>query len=256
MLIDLFTTIAQIINFLILVALLKRFLYGPITKAMKNREDTIANRLQEATSAKEAAIQEKETYLQMQQQLLDRKNKLLEDIKAQVEQQRQILLQQAKEEVNIIKSEWYEQIEAEKEDLFQNLRQGIATEITQTTRKALQNLANVSLETQMVEVFLAELSNLEEKEKQAIASSLSLTEEVIFRSTFDLSSAVRQHIMELFKINFSTNVDLHFMTMSDSICGIELITPGYKLTWTIEKYLENLEDKLINLLPQTVNTLS
>ena len=250
MLIDLFTTIAQIVNFLILVALLKRFLYGPITKAMKNREDAIANRLQEATSVKEAAIKEKETYLQMQQQLLERKNKLLEEIKAKVEQQRQILLQQAKEEVNQIKSEWYEQIEAEKAALFQNLRRGIATEITQTTRKTLEDLAHVSLETQMIEVFLAKLTNLEEKKKQAIASSLNLTEEVILKSTFDLSSAVRQRIIELLKINFSTSVNLHFMTMSDSICGIELITPGYKLTWTIEKYLENLEDKLMNYLPQ------
>ena len=247
---DPFTTIAQIVNFLILVALLKRFLYGPITKAMKNREDTIANRLQEAASAKEAATREKETYLQMQQQLSDRQNKLLEDIQAHVERQRQILLQEAKKEVNIIKSEWHEQIEADKEALLQNLRMGIATEVTQTIRKTLEDLANVSLETQMVEVFLVKLSNLEEKKKQAIASSLSLTEEVILRSTFDLSPAVRQRIVEVFKVNFAADVNLYFMIMSDSICGIELLTPGYKLTWTIEKYLENLEDKFTNLLFQ------
>ena len=35
---DWFTVIAQIINFLILVALLKRFLYGPIIRAMERRE--------------------------------------------------------------------------------------------------------------------------------------------------------------------------------------------------------------------------
>ncbi len=48
MLINWFVVAAQIINFLILVALLKRFLYGPIVAAMTAREDKIAGRLKEA----------------------------------------------------------------------------------------------------------------------------------------------------------------------------------------------------------------
>ena len=41
MLIDWFTVAAQAINFLILVLLLRRFLYGPIVKAMDDREAAI-----------------------------------------------------------------------------------------------------------------------------------------------------------------------------------------------------------------------
>ena len=48
MLIDWFTVCAQIVNFLVLVALLKHFLYGPILRAMDAREQTIAGRLAEA----------------------------------------------------------------------------------------------------------------------------------------------------------------------------------------------------------------
>ena len=42
MLIDWFTVVAQIVNFLILVALLKRFLYGPLIRAIDARENGIA----------------------------------------------------------------------------------------------------------------------------------------------------------------------------------------------------------------------
>ncbi len=46
---DWFTVVAQIINFLILVALLKRFLYGPIIRAMDRREAEIASRMDAAS---------------------------------------------------------------------------------------------------------------------------------------------------------------------------------------------------------------
>jgi F-type H+-transporting ATPase subunit b len=52
MLIDWFTVVAQIINFLILVALLKHFLYGRIIKAMDQREERINSRLEEAKKKK------------------------------------------------------------------------------------------------------------------------------------------------------------------------------------------------------------
>ena len=45
---DGFTIVAQVVNFLILVALLKRFLYAPIIRTMQAREDHITTRLDEA----------------------------------------------------------------------------------------------------------------------------------------------------------------------------------------------------------------
>ena len=60
MLIDSFTIIAQIINFLILVYLLKRFLFNRVIKIMDDREKQITGRMQDAEVAKEAAQKELE----------------------------------------------------------------------------------------------------------------------------------------------------------------------------------------------------
>ncbi|MDT8272548.1 MAG: F0F1 ATP synthase subunit B, partial [Desulfomonilia bacterium] len=46
--IDLFTWGAQIVNFLILVALLRHFLYGRIVHAIDTRQEKIASRWDEA----------------------------------------------------------------------------------------------------------------------------------------------------------------------------------------------------------------
>jgi len=67
--IDWITVVAQIVNFLVLVWLLQRFLYGPITRAMKNREKRIENRLTEARQERNEAEDEAEAYRQKQRQL-------------------------------------------------------------------------------------------------------------------------------------------------------------------------------------------
>jgi hypothetical protein len=62
MLIDWFTVGAQVINFLVLVWLLKRFLYRPILDAIDAREQRIAAELADADAKRAEAKQERETF--------------------------------------------------------------------------------------------------------------------------------------------------------------------------------------------------
>ena len=84
MLIDWFTVIAQIINFLILMWLLKRFLYKPILQAVDARDKKIKAQLQEAEQKMQQATTERKTY--------EQKN-------AEFDQQRQAMLKTATDEV-------------------------------------------------------------------------------------------------------------------------------------------------------------
>jgi F-type H+-transporting ATPase subunit b len=54
-----FTVIAQVINFLLLVWLLKRFLYKPILKAIDEREGKIASQIKDAEEKEKTAKKEK-----------------------------------------------------------------------------------------------------------------------------------------------------------------------------------------------------
>ena len=60
--IDWFTVVAQAINFLILVWLLKRFLYRPILHAIDERKKGIANQLAEAEAKKAEAQKERDDF--------------------------------------------------------------------------------------------------------------------------------------------------------------------------------------------------
>src|SRR5512135_1691282 len=96
---DWFTVIAQIINFLILVALLKRFLYGPIVRAMDRREEEIASRLDAAAKKSVDAEQERERYETLARELAEAREEMRAGAREEAEELREDLLEKAREEV-------------------------------------------------------------------------------------------------------------------------------------------------------------
>ena len=62
MLIDWFTVGAQVLNFLILVLLLRHFLYGPILAAIAAREKLIAGKISDATAKDAEATRQRDEY--------------------------------------------------------------------------------------------------------------------------------------------------------------------------------------------------
>ena len=160
MLIDLETVIFQIINFLILVALLNRFLYGPITRVMAKRQEQIVQTLQNAAAKEEIAQQEAEGYRQKQRALEAHREELLSEIRQQVEAQRQVMLRRAREEVDGVRTRWYEAVQKEKQVFLHDLRRQAGYQLARTARHTLNDLANTTLEQQIVEVFITRLHHL------------------------------------------------------------------------------------------------
>ena len=62
MLIDWFTVVAEVVNFLILMWLLQHFLYQPVLDAIDAREQRIANQMQAAEQAQANAAAERNEY--------------------------------------------------------------------------------------------------------------------------------------------------------------------------------------------------
>jgi len=99
MLIDWFTVLAQIVNFLILIFLLKRFLYGPITKAMEEREKKIATAVEQANSAEKKAKQHSEELAMEKQIFLEAREQILAEAKREIHTWQGNTLKEARLEV-------------------------------------------------------------------------------------------------------------------------------------------------------------
>lgn len=262
MLIDPLTTFAQIVNFLILVALLKRFLYGPITRVMQQRERRIAKQLQEAASQQETALQEAERYRQMQQNFEVQKAKLLTQARQDADHHRQALLRQTREEVDRSRDLWTTAVNREKQVFLSTLRQGIGQQVASTVRGVLRDLANTTLEQQIIGTFITHLSHLTGHEQETLEAALSNArgQDLVIQSTFAIADADKARILGALDVQApATRVDLgmsQFVIVPDLICGIELKIPGYKLAWNLAHYLERLEENLARVLDGTAVALA
>lgn len=252
MLIDWFTVIAQIINFLVLVWLLKRFLYKPILDAMEARERKIVAQLHDAEAQKSEAEKERERFRLAQEEFAKQKQSLLRKAEEDAAATRQRLTEGIREEVQTLRKNWRESLQEEQASFRTQLADGVQQEIFAIVRQTLRDLANEQLEQQIAARFLRRLSQLDGSEKAQLVAHLKTSRRpVVIRSAFDLPDPVRANIEQAVREILVIDVPVRFETAPDVLSGIELAADGHKVSWSINGYLTSLEDSVRQVVEQT-----
>ncbi len=249
--IDWFTVGAQVLNFLILVWLLKRFLYKPILNAIDAREKRIAAELADAATKMADAQKEREAF-QEKNAAFDRdRDTLLKKAQTEVEAERQRLLDEARQAADALSAKRNEALNREQQSLNDEIVRRSHEEVFAIAQKALTDLAETSLEARMSEVFTHRLRGLEGETKDDIAKALkTATEPARIRSAFDLPDEQRAAIQQAINETFSADVPLQFVTDPGVISGIELLVNGRKVAWSIGDYLASLGKGVRDLLEE------
>ncbi|WP_339909539.1 hypothetical protein [Symmachiella dynata] len=251
--IDWFTFSFQIINFLVLVWLLKRFLYKPIINAMDRREEKITQRVNEALSARQDAEREAEDYRRKSQQLDHAREELLAEAGRDAEDWKHERLQEARTDVERARGEWQRSIKRERAAFLRDLRQRAGKQVHAMSRHVLEKLCGDSLEDQVIESFLARLQQVDEQQRSEIAASIRNSHHKIFVETgFELPDESRDRVCSIIHKYLTDGVDIEFKVVPELICGIELKAAGYKVAWSAAETLDELEDEFANALDQTV----
>jgi F-type H+-transporting ATPase subunit b len=251
MLIDWFTVGAQVLNFLILVWLMKRFLYKPILRAIDAREKRIATELAGAEAKKGEAQKERDEFHQKNQAFDQQRAALLSQAKDEAKTERQRLLDEARKAAAALSSKRQEALRNEEHNLHQAISDRTLQEVFAIARKALTDLAGTSLEERMVDVFVHRLRELNGEEKGLLTSALKASpSSVIVRTTFDLSPAQCASTEGAIKEVLGAETHVQFETAPGLISGIELSTNGQKVAWSIADYLESLEKGVDELLKE------
>jgi F-type H+-transporting ATPase subunit b len=239
--IDWLTVVAQIVNFLLLVWLLKRFLYQPVMEAMARREARIESRLEEARTREAEAEAEAEAYRAKSMTLEQEREQQLEKAREAAHGEERRLVEKARHDVDQLRDRWIGQLRREQDDFRKGLKSELAAAVADAARSALSDLADSSLEQRVVEVLLQRMEALPDEEREALLAS---PEPLRVTSAFELGEASREHLRRGLDapggLDFSVDRGLGF--------GIVIRAPDYKLEWTAASYLDNLEERLGELL--------
>jgi F-type H+-transporting ATPase subunit b len=133
--------------------------------------------------------------------------------------------------------------------LHQAITLRILDEVFAIAHKMLTDLAGVSLDERMCEVFTHHLQELSGKAKVDLVTALATSADpVLVRSAFALSSAQQSTVHQALQKISSTPMQLQFEMAPDLIGGIEVIANGNKVAWSIADHLTSLEKDINELL--------
>ncbi len=247
--IDWFVFLAQIFNFLLLMYLLKRFLYGRILKAMDDREAKIAARFAEADELKAKANVAAELYEKRNQMLNETKEVMLNEATMAADAKRKELMDKVRVEVEQVKARWQDMLTREQDAFFYDLRQRAAKQLYATARKALSDLADADLEERIVDEFLRRIQALDaEKSAQMRKAITGSGNRVTIQSAFGISEPRQAEIEVILKKQITNGFTIRYVSEPDIVSGIELRVNGHKIAWSLNEYLETLVESLTETL--------
>jgi F-type H+-transporting ATPase subunit b len=239
MLIDWFTIAAQIINFLVLVWLLKHFLYGRIIGAINARESKIAARLAEAETKEKAAADQLALY---QAKLADFEQQcegMLAAARIEAEKLHAGLIEKAREHARSLETKWQEDLERERSAFLVDLRSRAATEILAIARRTVADLACLDVQQCAVQTFLEKLRLMDRDAVKSLGPG-----DLLIRSVFDLPEDTRAEIQQTIDERLEAPARLRFERAPHLGLGVEILGNGRRIGWNSESYLEALERDL------------
>ncbi|MHA3771451.1 F0F1 ATP synthase subunit B family protein [Verrucomicrobiota bacterium sgz303538] len=249
MLIDWFTVAAQIVNFVVLVWLLKRFLYRPVLAAMAAREQRVRETVAAADRQKAESETEAARLREQQAELARQKEALLKTARDEATAARDAMLAQARKEINARAGQWREALAREWKEFRAELAQRTQDEALAIARLALRELADTDIEERMTEAFLKKLAALEDEVKTQIqALAGSSTRPLLVRSGFPIAEPMCEKLRRALHEQFATMNDVQFETAPRVIAGIEVSFDGQKLAWTLDDFLHSLEANVNSLI--------
>jgi F-type H+-transporting ATPase subunit b len=239
--IDGFTFVAQIINFVILLVLLRLTLYKPILNVMNQREEYLKTQLRDAETQREQTSKEARALRAEQQQLDDQREDLIAQAKTDADEQRRDLEEQARQHVSEVRARWLEDVKREQREFFQELQRNTASEVVSIARQTLSSLAGIELERQIIARFVEQLNAMSDEDRQALQHDpQDQATPLVIRSVFALKETDQARIEQA----LDTDVPIQFEQADHLICGIELKTPRYEISWSVDAYLDTLNAQI------------
>jgi F-type H+-transporting ATPase subunit b len=237
--IDLFTLFAQALNFLILLYLLRRFLWRPVARVMAEREAAIAaageaaeRALAEAEARAEALAAERSELRRARQEGEARLQTELEGLR---EERLEALSSEIAERRDRARSE----LERERQDVEAGLRRGVRTLVSEALARSWRDLAGGDLEEALRARFGAQVADLDDAVRAELAAARERGEVRIVTAA-DLDEDARATLLAALPEAPAGAPSPHFESDPALIAGIRLFAGHSLLDASVAARIDDL----------------
>lgn len=235
---DWWTLLLEVINFLVLVWILKRFLYKPVLDVIARRKAEIDKALSDAEAEKAGAKELEEKFQSRLTEWEREKEGLRRDLNSELLAQRERLtaelqraLEQEREKQTVLAQRHLAELEAQAG--AKGVRQGL-----RFTTKLLDRIAGPELESRMLRIALEDLPVLPDAQKEALRNACrGFPQTVRVASAFPLTAAQREAITAAMRSATGQELSPDFHEDPSLLAGVRVnVGP-----WTLRA---NLQDEM------------
>ena len=160
--INLWQMAVSLINLLILFLLIKKFLYKPVKKMLRDRQNTIDGKLEDAEKEKQQAIAQRLAYEEKLSSAKDEADGVIQSAVTAARQRENEIIEQAEREADIIVARAKEDAELEKRKAQETIKQEIVEVSSALAEKLVGREINASDHDRMIEDFLENIGDSDE----------------------------------------------------------------------------------------------
>lgn len=240
---DLFTFLASLFNFLVLLALLRVFLFKRVTQAMDAREARVANTWDEAENEKQEAERLRAEYEQRMEEADEERDQMLEETRREIDREKRQRLEEVSDQVDEKRREWLQSLASDQQRLVQSVRQEVGRATVESTRSALEALAGTTLERQMVDKLLEQIGAQDGRE---LGESFENAEVEVTTSS-ELADEERDRTEARIR-EFAEPASIEFRVSDDLVCGLRMRIDDQEIGWSIADHMAELETDVTELV--------
>jgi len=149
--------IFTLIFFIILIALLKKFAWGPLMETMEKREEYVKNEIEMAEkSRREAETASKEAAAQLRQ-MKEEAQKIVDEARNTAKQEEQKIIEVARQEASRLKEAAEADIQNEKEKAIQALQDQVASLSVLIASKVIEKEISAQDQEQLINEYIKEV---------------------------------------------------------------------------------------------------
>jgi len=217
---DIWTFLFQVINFIVLLFILKRLLYRPIREIMEKRRGLLEKTVQDAERVKKEALELKEKYQEELNKLRELKTQTLEKMQGEVEDEKKKLIREAGKDAKKIIEKEKAIFEAEKRKLETELKDKAIETVSVFASNLLKDISDEELHKGIYRRLLNELGGIASDITKIKGKDETLSVDLI--TAYPLNEELLRKIQETIESSIPEKVIINTTVDKSLIAGIRI----------------------------------
>lgn len=253
--IDFFTFCAQILNLLILLFLLRKFLYLPVLKVLDERKSIMENEYKAAENARRQAEKTAQKIQKEYATVESEKQKILAQSHIKAEELAQKLTAEAQSEFEKARKSWKNKLTSEQNTFDLALQNLIVTYFEKFTDNALNQMADITLNELFLHKLEQKISSLSKKQKRQFSDDFLQTNELSVITAKEISAESKRNFKNFLQDEFllPENIKIKFATDEKLICGITIKAGEQMIAWNLADYIAEFSKNLNTAVSSLIN---